>query len=51
MKTPAESQPSFCSIDKDEDGIALANKACLLTEPYSLVRSVPLTGLILFNIV
>jgi hypothetical protein len=52
MKTPAESQPIFCSIDKDEDSIALANKAsCLLTEPYNFVRLVPLMGLILFNIV
>jgi len=52
MKTPAESQPSFCSTDEDENSVALANKAsCLLTEQYNLVRLVPLTGLILFNIV
>ena len=52
MKTPAESQSSFCSIDKDEDSMALANKAsCLLTELYNLVRFAPLAGLVLFNMV
>jgi hypothetical protein len=52
MKTPAESQPSFCSIDKGEDSIPVASKAsCLLTEPYALARLVPLIDLILVNIV